>query len=196
MKLNDIKIFVINLDKRFDRWIHIVKMMQSNKIKNYQKISAIETKQGYYGCVLSHIKALQQAKNLNLPEVIIMEDDFEFKGEGRFIYPEKCDVCLYSCHLKKKQDLDDKFHRVIEANHTDFYLVKQHYYDKLISVFMDSLMGLLEKYSEENYLDVYWIKAQSEDLFVCPHKLLGCQMKGFSDIKEKVIDRSYTIAED
>jgi glycosyl transferase family 25 len=194
MKLTDIKIFVINLDKRKDRWFHIMTMMKSKKIKNYERISAIESSEGYYGCVLSHIKALQKAKLLDLPEVIIMEDDFQFKGEGSFIYPEKCDVCLYSCHLKKKEDFDDKFHRVIEGNHTDFYLVKNHYYDKLISVFMESLMGLLQKYSRENYLDVYWNKAQKEDLFVCPHKLLGCQMEGFSDIKGKVMNRSYTLS--
>ena len=194
MKLTDIKIFVINLECREDRWKQVQEMFSEKGITNYERIEAIKTEKGYYGCVLSHIKSLTEAKQRGLPEVLIMEDDFHFVGNGEFIYPEKCDVCLYSCHLKKKEDFDDKFHRVIEGNHTDFYLVKNHYYDKLISVFMTSLLNLLREYKQKNYLDVYWHKAQKEDLFVCPHKLLGCQMEGFSDIKGKVMNRSYTLS--
>lgn len=196
--MNNIKIYVINLLKRKDRKIHIENMFLEKCIDNYEFVSAIETAQGYYGCVLSHIKALQKAKLEDLPEVLIMEDDFHFTGNGVFIYPPKCDVCLYGCNVINREKITgleyENFYKVNKAQQTDFYLVKKHYYDKLINIFIQSLMNLLMNYEKENYLDIYWIKAQQEDLFICPKIRLGHQIKGFSDIKNKIVNRDLPLS--
>ena len=189
-ELKQIKIFVINLDKRKDRLEQVSEMLKGY---NWQRIEAIETAKGYYGCVLSHIKALKVAKERDLPEVIIMEDDFHFVGDGKFYYPPECDVCLYSCLLIEKEDYDENFYKINKAQHTDFYLVKQHYYDKLISIFTESLINLSYEYKKENYLDVYWKKAQVEDLFLCPLIRLGYQRKGYSDIKNHEMNRKTSL---
>ena len=188
--INDITIFVINLECRKDRWKQVQQMFSEKGITNYERIDAIKTKKGYYGCVLSHIKSLTEAKQRGLSEVLIMEDDFHFVGNGEFIYPQKCDVCLYSCKLNEKKDYDDNFYRVNDGRHTDFYLVKSHYYNKLISVFMTSLLNLLKEYKHKNYLDVYWLKNQKTDLFLCPKVRLGYQREGYSDIINKEVDRT------
>jgi len=190
MELTDIPIFVINLDKRKDRLDQVSEMLKGY---DWERIEAIETAKGYYGCVLSHIKALKVAKERDLPEVIIMEDDFHFVGDGKFYYPPECDVCLYSCLLIEKEDYDENFYKINKAQHTDFYLVKQHYYDKLISIFTESLINLSYEYKKENYLDVYWKKAQVEDLFLCPLIRLGYQRKGYSDIKNHGMDRKTSL---
>ena len=190
MELTDIPIFVINLDKRKDRLDQVSEMLKGY---DWERIEAIETAKGYYGCVLSHIKALKVAKERDLPEVIIMEDDFHFVGDGKFYYPPECDVCLYSCLLIEKEDYDENFYKINKAQHTDFYLVKQHYYDKLISIFTESLINLSYEYKKENYLDVYWKKAQVEDLFLCPLIRLGYQRKGYSDIKNHEMNRKTSL---
>jgi len=189
-ELKQIKIFVINLDKRKDRLDQVSEMLKGY---DWERIEAIETAKGYYGCVLSHIKALKVAKERDLPEVIIMEDDFHFVGDGKFYYPPECDVCLYSCLLIEKEDYDENFYKINKAQHTDFYLVKQHYYDKLISIFTESLINLSYEYKKENYLDVYWKKAQVEDLFLCPLIRLGYQRKGYSDIKNHEMNRKTSL---
>jgi len=188
--LKQIKIFVINLDKRKDRLEEVSEMLKDYQ---WERIEAIETAKGYYGCVLSHIKSLKKAKEEGLQEVIIMEDDFHFVGDGKFHYPLECDVCLYSCKLNKKEDYNDNFYRVIDGRHTDFYLVKQHYYDKLIKTFTESLMNLLNEYQHKNYLDVYWLENQKKDLFLCPHIRLGYQREGYSDIVNQEKNRETSL---
>ena len=58
-QLKQIKIFVINLDKRKDRLDQVSEMLKGY---DWERIEAIETAKGYYGCVLSHIKCLKKAK--------------------------------------------------------------------------------------------------------------------------------------
>ena len=82
---------------------------------------------------------------------------------------------------------------MIDCRHTDFYLVKQHYYDRLISTFTESLMNLLNKYENQNYLDVYWLENQKKDLFLCPHIRLGFQREGYSDIVNKEKNRKTSL---
>ena len=190
-ELKQIKIFVINLEKRKDRLEEVSQMLEDYQ---WERIEAIETTKGYYGCVLSHIKCLKKAKEEGLSEVVIMEDDFHFVGDGKFYFPPpECDVCLYSCKLNKKEDYNDNFYKVIDGRHTDFYLVKQHYYDRLISTFTESLMNLLNKYHHKNYLDVYWLENQKKDLFLCPHIRLGFQREGYSDIVYKEKNRETSL---
>jgi len=116
-ELKQIKIFVINLDKRKDRLEEVSQMLEGY---DWERIEAIETTKGYYGCVLSHIKALTLAKQRGLSEVVIMEDDFHFTGDGKFYYPPECDVCLYSCLLIENEDYNENFYKINKAQHTDF----------------------------------------------------------------------------
>lgn len=188
--MNEIKILVINLKKREDRWYRISKMLSERSL-DFERIDAIDCQQGYIGCVLSHIKALEHAKSKRLKEVIIMEDDFMFQGDGEFIYPPKCDVCLYSGHIKSTEGIGHQdFKRVLSAEQTEFYFIREHYYDCLIECWCESLRKLLCDYNKDNYIDIYWKRLMKKDLFICPFKRLGIQVEGFSDIKGRNMDRS------
>ena len=68
--------YVINLDKRPDRWIQINKLF-SNIPFVLERFSAINHTEGMKGCGLSHSALIQMAKNNNLPSSLIMEDDCE-----------------------------------------------------------------------------------------------------------------------
>ena len=60
--LHNIPVLYINLEKRKDRKIHIEEELKD--FKSVERIEAVDTSDtsGYFGCVLSHIKALETAK--------------------------------------------------------------------------------------------------------------------------------------
>jgi hypothetical protein len=181
MELKDIKIYVINLEKRKDRLEEVSQMLNGY---NWERVEAIETKNGYYGCVLSHIKCIKKAMKEGLPEVIVMEDDHELKFPENFTYPEgKWDVCLLTGKSIKGQNINDKFMKISSARHTDCYMVKGSYFPNMLRCFNNSLLELLNEYKHPNYLDVYWDKYMGKDNFLCLRNLIGGQRNGFSDIE-------------
>lgn len=72
------EIFVINLEKRKDRWENI-----KNKFNglNLVRIDAIEDKtNGAIGCFKSHQKCINVAKEKKLKKILVFEDDCEIIG--------------------------------------------------------------------------------------------------------------------
>ena len=65
-------VFVINLDKRPDRWSDI---QVEFKDWNIERVSATEFNPGWKGCTLSHIKCLELANQRNYDWILIVEDD-------------------------------------------------------------------------------------------------------------------------
>lgn len=66
-------IYVINLKERIDRWQQIEKIFGNNF--NLIRIDAIKHEIGHYGCFMSHQKCLKIAKDKNLNNIIVLEDD-------------------------------------------------------------------------------------------------------------------------
>ena len=76
-------LYYINLDKRTDRnklMINQLKRVNKNKKFKINRFSAIRNSiHGGIGCGKSHIKVLKIAKQLNLPYVIVIEDDIDMQ---------------------------------------------------------------------------------------------------------------------
>lgn len=73
------KIFCINLDRRQDRWEH--SQDEFNKVGiqgRVERFPAIEHKNGAAGCLMSHVACIKKAKELNLNNVLVFEDDVKF----------------------------------------------------------------------------------------------------------------------
>jgi GR25 family glycosyltransferase involved in LPS biosynthesis len=185
------KILYINLDSRKDRKEHIESI-----IPFQERFSAIKDQRGgYFGCVRSHIACLNIAKYRKYESVIILEDDFMYKGETTLEtmdIPEQYDMLLLSNLIIKKdtEEYDDKFDRVFKAQWTSGYLIHQNFYDTLIECFEESLQKLYENYNRENYLDIYWNRIFEDSLILKHKKMIGTQLpENFSDIHKKVIKR-------
>ena len=180
----DINILYINLDKRLDRKKHIENELVG---LNYERIEAVlDQENGYKGCVQSHIKALNYAKEKGYSQVIIIEDDFEFIEKNKFTIPTiNFDVCLFEVLVKKKEIIEGEgsYIRVLQGEHTGCYLIKEHYYDTLIQNFQDSCDLLQNKYNRVNFLDIYWIALQEQDMFITPTIPVGQQREDYSDIQ-------------
>ncbi len=189
-KLQDIPVLYINLERRTDRRKHIEN--QLSDFKNVERIEAIDTcdTNGYYGCVLSHIKALKRAKEKGYSEVIICEDDFEWINKSNFEYPTMdFDVCMISGKIIMKEKINDKYNKVLDGRHTECNLVKSHFYDTLIDNFEEGYKKLCRNLTNAYFIDVYWIKLQGTNMFITPSITIGRQMEDYSDIQKKNMKR-------
>jgi len=67
--------YVINLDRRTDRWEQIQKDWADYSDINLIRVSAVEYNPGKVGCARSHLKLVQHAKDHKMPYILVMEDD-------------------------------------------------------------------------------------------------------------------------
>jgi hypothetical protein len=93
------KIFIINLQRRSDRKEAMGKMLNKFNLTNYEFVEAVDgldqdvlkefnelkvekktkiVSSGHYGCLMSHIKTIEEAKKQNLKAIMILEDDIIF----------------------------------------------------------------------------------------------------------------------
>jgi len=127
----DFKTFVINLDRREDRWKNIKNLLDipverfsaidGKKLKKTEQLQRIfdgndyDMRDGMVGCALSHIKLfidLLYSKTYNV--YCILEDDItpvpDFKKKIQHLYftlPENWEFCYLGCHLWKQYQTDE-----------------------------------------------------------------------------------------
>ena len=189
----NIPVLYINLEKRKDRKTHIENEFKD--FENVERIEAVDTSDtsGYFGCVRSHIKALERAKEKDYDEVIICEDDFQWINRDKFIYPlpevVEFDVCMVSGKINNKEVIDCNYNRVLDGRHTDCYIIKKHFYDTLLNEFKTSHKKLEKELIRDNYIDVHWVQLQKKSKFITPSVKIGRQLEGYSDIRKKNMKR-------
>ena len=81
-----------------------------------------------------------------------MEDDFVFSLSKEaieqqltemFTFNPDFDVCMLSYNLQRSIETDNpNIYKILEAQTSAGYIVQQHYYDKLISIFENSILKL------------------------------------------------------
>jgi len=192
------QVLYINLKDREDRKTALLEEfkridMPFNKIT---RIDAIKDKFGAYGCTLSHIKALEYAKQMNYKTVLICEDDLNFTygnqltqfyiGMTRLM---KFDVVMLSGTIVEVEKYNDIFDRATKVMNGSCYLVNYTYYDTLINNLKEGAK-YLKKYGHNKgfNLDVYWFNLQQKDKWYIFKNRLGYQRPSYSDIEYKHVD--------
>ena len=194
------KTFIINLKRRIDRKNKMINRLNNLKQFDYQFIEAIDCNYGAIGCGKSHIKCLKLALNQNLPYILIMEDDIVIKDklvDKYFNYLEKIkefDIIIFSGNDKKER-INDLISKAIHISTTGMYLVKNHYYQKLIDNFQEAVNKMEKNITKNkdidrnnNAIDVNWKKLQKKDNWIIFNENLGYQEPGFSDIENRNVD--------
>jgi glycosyl transferase family 25 len=188
----------INLEHRTDRLAHVQQELAKLGIANSaERFNAIKTKSGRLGCTLSHIKCLELAKSRGYEQVFICEDDITFlkpelllKNLEQFAENEEIiwDMCLVGANnVPPFQPVNDYCIRVFYAQTTTGYIVKEHYYDTLITNFKESAQKLIQ--DPENHiqyaLDMYWKRLQRQDFWYMIIPPTVTQYTNFSDIESR-----------
>ena len=179
MKLN--KIFYINLYSRKDRLFFCENQLRNLGI-DYERIDAIQHKNGRIGCAKSHIKILQYIHNIHYDGYyLILEDDFFFSTDINFTECiEKMEqynspiFCL-SYTYEKKSKLDDSYIQIHKSFSTCAYIVHTSFLSILIENFKEAIL-------KKKAIDVYWNQLQEKYKFIGYKKPLILQLPTFSNI--------------
>jgi GR25 family glycosyltransferase involved in LPS biosynthesis len=199
-------IIYINLEHRTDRREHIEAEFKRMGIpaEKVHRINAIRNALGPLGCTMSHIKALKlMEENPAWQRVMVMEDDFTFKGEtfsdfnhplSDFFYKfdkKGWDVFLPSYNHWNAQVSDTvykQYKKVIYSQTASCYVFKRDYLEKLKANFKASAEGLI-RYGKkpEHCLDINWTRLQTEGRWYLITPALGHQYDNYSDNEGRVV---------
>ena len=188
--------YVINLDKRPEKWERIQNDFKDTNIK-LERFSAIENENGHLGCSLSYLALVKMAKEKNMPYLFTLEDDCTpIKGFMRrwnkvkeWLIQNKNSWETFNGGVKWPQDTEitHKLNTNISfakskskgAMKTHFLIINNSAYDKV-----------LEYTWEKNGLFDYFINSSLfNNLYVLP--VLALQHEGVSNT-EKIIKTEYT----
>ena len=194
-KLLDHVLF-INLEHRVDRLIMVKHELSKLKPNIGTRFNAIKAASGAVGCSMSHIKCLEQARDQGLPHVFICEDDICFLNPELLMQNiqkfceniNNWDVLIIGGNtVPPYQQIGDFCARVFNNQTLTGYIVRQHYYEKLISNFREGLKLLISnpENKREYAIDMYWKRLQTTDLYYFITPPTVSQREGFSDIEKK-----------
>jgi glycosyl transferase family 25 len=196
------RVLYINLDHRTDRRTEIESELETMGLASIsERFPAIRHETiGGVGCGRSHIEVLKLAKERGYSQILVLEDDFMLTVDRETLEENLAqitdlnfDVCLLSYNLQNSRESGYPFmKRVMEAQTTSGYIVKSHYYDTLIQVFSDAVIG----FEQTNYhwiyaIDVAWKVLQARDTWYCFSPRLGKQRPSYSDCGNCVNDSDW-----
>lgn len=192
------KYFYINLKHRKDRKKQITNELYKMKLPKDKiiRIDAIRNKyNGHIGCCKSHIKTIEKAKEMNLNNAVVLEDDFIFthskkevdKKINHFLrkYPDYDIIQLSSSTISLNNINDKHIKRVNKASTSSGYIINKKFYDKLLNNLYESKNNLeneMKKYKKyqkvtcsKYALDQYWNKLQKKSKWYIFYPYLGKQ---------------------
>jgi GR25 family glycosyltransferase involved in LPS biosynthesis len=185
----------INLEHRTDRLQHITDELSKLGITG-ERVNAVKAKIGAIGCTLSHIRCLEIAKQRGYEYVFICEDDITFTNPGLFVQQmnkflskqETWDVVLLAGNnMPPYKQVEDYCVQVTRCQTTTGYLVKSHYYDKLIDNIKTGMNMLVRNRDMHKIyaIDKYWFLLQDKDLWFLITPLSVVQREDYSDIEKR-----------
>lgn len=196
----------INLDHRGDRNIHTKIQLSNIGIQNAIRISATKTTNGAIGCSLSHIKCVELAKKNDWDHVFICEDDIKFTNPALFLEnitkfnvfnrtaSFQWDVLMVGGNNCPPHQYvpgsNDCIVQVSNCRTTIGYIVKKHYYDKLIQNFREGVSQLIKNPTNKcaYAVDMYWAKLQQKDQWFLIIPLTVTQTESYSDVENGVVN--------
>ena len=196
------KILYINLEKRNDRKRDFLSNFQDYDTESniIERIDAVDTPEnGRIGCLKSHIKALKYALTLDLPYILITEDDFYIKDMNYAVNSintflknfKNWDVLMLGInkHIAEPTDIEGII-RIKSGGTASGYLVKKNYIPKIISIYERDLnkYNTTQEWSDEYCVDVSWVELQKVDLWYSFTPSIGIQRPSYSDIEKKKVD--------
>lgn len=196
------KIFVINLDKRPDRYQTFQDEMSKYGIEGVERFSAVDGSstgilnnrilQGEIGVLMSHLEIIKKCKSEGLKNVLILEDDLYFTDEIKklddymSVVPEDWNFIYFGGnHVYGPQPtkINDK---VLKLNFT----VALH-----CVAINSNLFDLIEKTLPEmsKPVDVYYAELHKQYPSYGFYPNIAKQKPGYSNIQNGMVDYGYLI---
>lgn len=192
------KILYINLDRRTDRRLEFENEILRLEIPESKvvRFSAYKMNSPLAGCSLSHAKALRLAHSMNLENVLICEDDFNFhenpdvveKNLQQFFHKVlheglPWDVIQLAYGIYDVTPLDSLLSIARKVCNASGYLVNKHMFIPLAETIEDGIEPLSitgEHWKYQN--DVVWCKYMADSHWYIFNERLGYQRPSYSDL--------------
>ena len=202
-------VYYINLKERTDRK-ELVESELNELGWKYTRFNAIKNKIGIIGCGMSHLKLIQTAREKKLDYIVVVEDDIQFMRKTWYnkqiknILEKEFDIFLLAGNLRPPifKTNDENIVKILKSFTTTGYIVKSHYYDKLINNLKNGLTLLLKNVHLSNAeinpyaLDVYWMKLQESDNWKIIMPRTITQRPIYSDIEQRYTDYNHLMLDD
>jgi len=195
-------ILYINLQEREDRKQHVEEQLRLVGFQNPERFNAVVMDIGAIGCSMSHLRCLETAREQNWDHVLICEDDVLFLNPELFTQQmntflenhDDWDVVFLGGHNNQQYiPVDESCVQVHKCQTTTGYLVKSHYYDKLIHIMKEGVeMFIKEPHNFSIYaVDRYWFSLQEVDKWFLIIPLSVTQKEDYSDIEKRSVNYHY-----
>ena len=202
------KIFYINLDERKERKYSFEKHMKKYDLE-FERFSAIKDKCGAFGCAKSHLSVLKNAKNNNLENVIIMEDDVAFNispemldEKLKLIFDNELDFDVFHLSYRYRISYDvpeyDYLKKLSYCHYCSCYIINKRCYDEIIDCWEKSLLLLspenldldldMREKTARFSCDISYIPLLRKKKWYCFDKPVCVQLNGQSNISNIYIN--------
>ena len=164
-----------------------------NKVtKNFKRIEATQDENTVLGCLKSHLKAIEFAKQNQYRNVAILEDDFSFENldmletnlKNIFNFKQWDAAELWVSergkpYVKKISDNEKNFvvYRCFNTVGTVGYIVKNHLYDKIIKSFQNAI-------ETKTASDLALWSLQRNTIWITVYPYIGKHNEGISTISK------------
>jgi len=200
MKLFEHTLF-INLDERTDRQEHVVAELGKIGIHDAVRVRAFKHPRGSLGCTLSHIQCLEIAIQQDYEHVFVCEDDITFTNPELLLQniskfdtlSLEWDVLILGgnvCPPFLRAPHIDCCIRVLNCQTTTGYIVRRHYYNKLLNNFRNTATKMMEG-DGRIAIDIGWKQLQPVDNWFMIVPATVTQYQNYSDIEKRVVDYNH-----
>lgn len=143
----------INLERRADRWQRMQAEFARHEIASVHRFAALDGgalvlpatwrhTAGAYGCLLSHVRVVEEARQLGHESVLIFEDDAVFDPEFKIKFasfsdelPPDWDMLYFGAlHKDEPVRVTEHVYRITKANSTYAYALKRSVFDALVEL--------------------------------------------------------------
>lgn len=179
INMDTIPIYIINLDRRPDRWENTKNQMKIFN-DNYIRFSAVDTN-NTIGCALSYYKLLEEHKDIDY--IMILQDDVQFLDYSKEVFsntlkevPNDWDVILSGVHYGKYRSKITS--NVVELS--DFSGLQ-------MAIIKPRILPLLKKWNKQGGFDRFFREFTNDNLIkiYCILPFCSIQNDGYSDLRKK-----------
>jgi glycosyl transferase family 25 len=199
------KIIYINMDNRLDRRKEIEEQFEragipADKIIRFSGIRHPTSPNA--GCNMSHAAALKLAYDLNLQNVLIFEDDFDFIEDIDFVkkslsgfFDEMSGIAWNAILLafgnQESSEFSELLARCLKAKNAAGYLVHRRHMLELSNTIQEAVEPMAATGMHWIYQnDIVWQKCMAKGNWFHFKKRLGFQRLGFSNLANQVVDHT------
>ena len=189
--------FCINLDKREDKWAASQKEFEKINIE-VERVSGIDgfleppanIRPGEVGCLKSHLKVFEIARERGLKSFLLLEDDVEFAENfhDRFneieSYIPTYEMLYFGVnpHTGVRHDVAPNIKRMMHGYAAHCVVFKESCYDDIINVLSGPMLYPV---------DVQYGQQQIQHTAYCISPPIAWQRKSFSDINQEYVDYQF-----